>query len=157
MSTLGTIKNKLDELLLEPGQSSLSAIENAAQLLRQFREEAERSTPPVTSPQAETDFTESPFTALQMGASPPELHEAVRRAWDGVERQWACASTVQEFFEELKRLHEPLKGDAHTLDAKESNATLAERRLETLNCLRDLLDELVTTGRDEEEEGDQPS
>lgn len=158
MDTLSAIKSRLDDLLLGDGPPSLASVEDAARLLRQFREQAGAPAAPEVAPRSEAEFAETNFGAVQMGASPADLHEAVRHVWDGFAQKWACAATVEGLLAELARLHEPLKEDASNLDKLERDTALAERRLKTLKSLRDLLDELVTTGLEggEEDAAQQP-
>jgi hypothetical protein len=147
------VKDVFGEEAAENEPPTLEKVEELARLLPQYNS-GQSASGEAFALQGDIELIETNLDKLKVESAPSDLPGEVKEAWKLVEGKWACQATIEEFKSSLELLCEPLLKDAACMELLEEELDLEQLRIETLQMLTDLLDELVEAQPSDDDHND---
>ena len=91
------------------------------------------------------------LSRLKLGPAPPGLHERVQEIWAAFQDRWTSREMLSELEQAFVKLGDALRETERKLISRESELKVRRKRVESLQALAEILDEILRSSRDEEQ------
>ena len=89
------------------------------------------------------------LSRLTLGPAPAGLHERLQEIWAAFQDRWASRELLSELEQDFAKLGEALRETESALSSRESELRVRRKRVESLQALAEILDEILRSSRDE--------